>query len=85
MTRRGTHQRGKGRAGMRPDTSRPRKTYVSGRSTDTRSKVTREHTWLAGSRKTERGRGGGVNSQSCHREATKRRAGRWGGAKSTPW
>ena len=85
MTQRVTQWMGKGRAGMRPGTSRPRKTYVSGRSTETGSTGTRSHTWTAGLPETVRGRGGGVTLRSCHRDSTKRRAGSWGGATSTPW
>ena len=56
MTRRATRRMGKGRAGMRPGTSRPRKTYISKRSTETGYTGTQAHTWTAGLRKTGRGR-----------------------------
>ena len=82
MTRRATQQIGKGRAVMRLGTSRPWKTYVSGRSTDTGSMVTQAHIWMAGLRKTRCGMGGGVTSHSCHCDSTKRRAVTCGGAMS---
>ena len=85
MMRRVTQRMGKVISGMRPGTFWPWKTYVSGRSTDNGSTGTRAHTWTAGSRKTGHCRGGDMTSRSCHRNATKRRAGRWRGATSTPW
>ena len=59
-TQRATQQTGKGRAEMRPGTSQPRKTYVSGRSTETGCTRTRAHTSTAESRRTGVGKGGGV-------------------------
>ena len=84
-TRQGEKRRGEGRAEMNLGTTRPSRTYVSGRSTDTGYTGTRALIWTAGYRMTGSGKGGGVTSGSCHRGATKSRAGNWVVDTQTPW
>ena len=64
--RRHNQRIGKGRREAIRGTLRPRRTSVSGRSTETGSMPTLAHTSTAESATTWRGKRGGVTSRSCH-------------------
>ena len=66
----------KGRRSTCQDTSPPRRTYVSGRSTETGYMQIPARTWTAASKTTRHVRRGGVTLQSCHQGTMKRRVGR---------
>ena len=64
------------RAATCPGTSRPRRTYVSGRSTGTGFTGTWARILTAASQMTRRGKRGGVTLRSCHQGAMTCRVGR---------
>ena len=84
-TRQGIHQKGRGRAAMCLGTSRPRRTYVSGRSMGTGFMGTRAHILTAASTMNQRGKRGDVTLRSCHRGAMTRRVGRSADSLSGRW